>query len=246
MLTDSSRAITTLRSAAKSALQKIPSPHDAIVVASFGRAGSTLIYDAVVNAMAKAKPALPYSLAQKLVQSDAFDPPMPVFRKGVVYKTHAYPDLLEGQANVRAIFLFGSAVETALSVHAQKTLRGEGWVKRHFDHLRRPYDYENLLKSDVLGLRDQCIAWMGAETHPVLCLRYEGLWENTDRISEFCGLNIRLPVKRRRTRKDIAPDLLAAAQRVYSPIDEDLARLPDCFIAESRIGRMLVPVSAAL
>ncbi len=223
----------------KELAQKIPSQKDAILVASFGRAGSTLIYDAVNEAMARSRFGISASAFQKITRDVAMDLPNCELRSGVVYKTHDYPDSLAGRQKVRGIFLFGSAEEAALSVHAQKAARSEDWVKLHFEHLRRPYRYDDLLQEDVLGFRDQCVAWMSFEGVPVLCLRYEGLWDNLDKISEFCGLDVRLPERRERAPKKVEPEVLERARAVYGPLDDELAKLPDCFVASPEFGARL-------
>ncbi len=237
--TDNSAIHARLRRWAKGLMQSVPTQKDAIVVASFGRAGSTLVYDALVDAMAKAHFGTRADIAIRATRDEAFDRPPTSFRRGVVYKTHDYPNILEGSGNVRAIFLFGSALDAALSAYAQKELRGEEWIKSHFDHLRRPYRHDALLSEDVLGFRDQCIAWMAFEKAPVLCLRYEGLWNSAEKISEFCGVSVELPERRPRAPKEIAPDVLEAAKAVYDPLDRDLEKLPDCFIANKRYASQL-------
>lgn len=219
-----------LRRTAKTALQRLPTRQDAIVVASFGRAGSTLVYDAVVDAMARARFGTARGPAQRIVRDVAFDCPPDVFRRGTVYKTHDYPNILTG-TGVRAIFLFGSATDAALSVHEQRSLRGEDWVRQHFEHLRRPYRVDRLLDEDVLGFRDQCVAWMGCGAVPVLCMRYENLWDNADKLSEFCGLDVVLPPFRARADKGMDPRLLEKARLVYRSLDTALETLPDCFVA---------------
>lgn len=216
--------------------QALPTSKDGLVVASFGRAGSTLVYDALAEGMARHRFGRESDTALRIVKDGAFDLGAQTLRPGVVYKTHDYPEILAGRSNLRAVFLFGSAVDAALSVHAQKEARSEAWVREHFEHLRRPYRYDELLKEDVLGFRDQCVAWMGFEEIPVLCLRYEGLWDNAETISEFCGLDVRLPERRARAPKQVDPELLATVQEVYGPIDEDLAKLPDCFTAAPEYG----------
>ena len=227
------------RRAFKLTLQRLPSRKDAIVVASFGRAGSTLVFEAVSRAMTRARFGTAVDPLFRLFRSDAFGEVPGGLRRGVTYKTHAYPEMLAGQEDVRTIFLFGSAVDAALSVHDQKALRGEAWVRLHFAHLQRPYRYDDLLREDVLGFRDQCIAWMGHDRSPVLCLRYEAIWDHADTLAAFTGLKIALPERRPRAEKAVSPELLESAERVYGAIDADLARLPDCFEAAPSYGAMM-------
>lgn len=240
------RLITALRRNAalqvltERGLRHLPTAHPALVVASFGRAGSTVVWDALRMAMARARLGPLASTNPEVCSGLAFNFPQgDALRPGIVYKTHDYPDMMVASRRVRAVFLFGSAVEAALSVHEQKALRGEGWVRQHFHHLHRPYRYDALLDADVLGMRDQCVAWMGYTASPVLCLRFEALWDNVDRLSEFCGLEVRLPARKPRKTKEVSPDLLARAKATYAPLDAALAALPDCFEAAPDYARRL-------
>lgn len=228
-------AARTLR-AMKGAVQGLPTTLDGVIVASFGRAGSTVVYDALAEAMARHRFLLSGAASEKIVKEGVWDLGAQQLRPGVIYKTHDYPDVLAGQRDLRAVFLFGSTVDAALSVHAQRDARSEAWVREHFRHLRRAYRYDDLLCEDVLGFRDQCVAWMGFEAVPVLCLRYEALWDQAQALSEFTGLDVRLPERRPRARKQLDPLLLEAVKAIYTPIDDDLSCLPDCFIATPDFG----------
>lgn len=229
------RQISALR-LLKDCAQRLPTSFDSIVVASFGRAGSTLVYDALVVARAKSRYGSGASIPQRLVRDTVWDLSEKPLRPGVIYKTHDYPEALKKTNGVRAIFLFGSAVDAAQSAYGQKSVHGEVWTREHFQHLRRPYRYDEIPTSDVLGFRDQCIAWMGCEQMPVLCIRYESLWKNVSVISEFCGLDIRLPIQRQRSKKKTGSAKLAQFRATYSALDADMDKLPDCFLADSRHG----------
>lgn len=220
----------------KTLAQCIPTDRDAIIVASFGRAGSTLVYDSLSRGMARQRFGSECYPARKFACDPAFDLQAQSLRPGVVYKTHDYPEALKTGNRARAIFMFGSAIEAAISVYSQKATRGEEWVKLHFEHLRRSYRYDDLLKEDVLGFRDQCVRWMGYVNVPVLCVRYEGLWDNVDTLSEFCGFKVQLPLRRPRAPKKLDPQLLASTKAVYGQLDRDMSPLPDCFLAAPQYG----------
>ncbi len=224
---------------AKRAAQRLPTGRDTIVVASFGRAGSTLVYKALNEGMARARFGTDAYVARKVVRDYAFDLTTCPMRPGVVYKSHDYPENLAQSDGVRAVFLFGSTVDAALSAYTQKDQLGEAWIRQHFQHLRRPYRYDELLVEDVLGFRDQCLSWMGFEGCPVLCMRYEGLWDNANLLSEFTGLDIRMPKRRARSEKDVSPELVALAEESYGPLDAALARLPDAFVAQPKYAALL-------
>lgn len=231
--------IASARRAIKKTLQMWPTRLTALVVSSFGRAGSTLVYNAVAEATTKARFGVINKYTLRITMDQIFESPPEILRPGVVYKTHDYPEMLLGRGPVKSVFLFGSAVDAALSVHAQQSVRGEDWVRSHFKHLRRPYRYNEIFHHDVLGFRDQCISWMGFQESPVLCIRYESLWENVDKLSEFCGVSVSLPERRMRAKKDANPKLIEGARRIYGPLDKDMASLPDCFLAHPKYMEMV-------
>ena len=226
---------------AKRIAQRLPTNIDKIVVASFGRAGSTLVFDALIAAVARKRFNSDAYLPRKIVKDYAFDLSSEKLRPGVVYKTHDYPKHLLGQEGVRAVFLFGSATDAALSARIQMSIRGETWVRKHFQHLRRPYRFEDLLREDVLGFHEQCVAWMGFTYAQVLCLRYECLWDNATTLSQFTGLDVRLPARRARNANQVSPDQKVLAHETYGPLDFKLAQLPDAFIAGPEYTKIFSP-----
>ena len=236
--TSSMSYLARIRRTTKNYMQRLPTRHGPIVVASFGRAGSTLVYDAVVEAMSRKRFGTTHDFAQRIIRDVAYDRPPKKFRAGAVYKTHLNPEILSGKG-LRAIFMFGSAENAALSVHAQIHLKGEDWVKQHFKHLQRAYRIDRILQEDVLGFQDQCAAWMGYQHIPVLCLRYETLWNNLDKLSAFCNLDIALPQYRQRTQPKLELHQKEHARSTYQPLDNILAKLPNCFIADPKFSHMI-------
>lgn len=206
---------------------------DAIIVASIGRSGSTLVYDAIADAMAAIQPAPLAPIARRAVRDVAWDLGTARFRRGVCYKTHDLPGALSPQPDLRAVFLFGSAYDAAMSVHHAQGTRGPAWVAAHLGHLNAPGRIEDLMACDALGIGTHVRAWANCTAIPTLCLRYETLWQHADTLSTFCGLPVLLPPQRARSPKAIPADLRAKAHGVYAPIDEALAAMPDAFAAGS-------------
>lgn len=224
------KAPPRFNSMVRRAMRRLPSAQPTIVVASFGRAGSTLVWNAAGDAMGRARLGRLAAAYPNVCKDLAFNwPPEQTLWSGLVYKTHDYPGLLAHHPKARTIFMFGSALDAALSVHEQKALQKENWTQTHFRYLNRPYRYDALLDEDVLGIRDQCVAWMGHTQSPVLCVRFEALWDNLEKVSAFCKLDIQLPARRPRKGKEVDPDQLARAKATYGPLDAALAKLPDCF-----------------
>jgi hypothetical protein len=76
----------------------------------------------------------------------------------------------------------------------------------------------------------------------VLCVKYDALWQQEQRIADFTGLRLSLPERRPRSAKDIPPDLLEKARAIYDPIDRVIDGLPDAFLS----GPQMAPLVADL
>lgn len=158
-------------------------------------------------------------------------------QSGIVYKTHDYPDALEGRDDLRTLFVFGSARESVLSVMEQDVVRGRDWIHEHLDHLKRSDEpFEALLERDILGIEAQLEAWTRFEGSPVLCVRYDALWDAEDEIQAFTGIPLSLPERKPRTPKAVSADVREAVDRVYGPIDLRIDALPDVFRAGAQIS----------
>ena len=111
-----------------------------IVVASMGRAGSTLVWNSVVNSTANdGNRFLPFNFRQRLASASTFDINIPKFSRGMVYKTHAYPENLPLTKDTKVIFLFGSAKDAVLSVDRCRLQKGEHWYRKHLQNLQVSY-----------------------------------------------------------------------------------------------------------
>ena len=154
-------------------------------------------------------------------------------RNGIVYKTHDYPDALKGRDDLRSLFVFGPASDAVLSVLEQEVTEGRDWIDLHLDHLKAPGRFEDLLAFDALGIGAQLDAWTTFSGSPVLCIRYEALWDAETQIREFTGLPVCLPERRPRSAKSVPEDVASKVARIYGPIDARLQALPDVFEAGS-------------
>ncbi len=215
--------------------------HPAFVIASFGRSGSTLIYDAILNGISKCCRSVPYWVSRRIARDTAWQLDKTTLLRGVIYKTHDYPDALAGRQDVKSVFLFGSAVEAALSVYSCRDRYGAEWVKEHFRHLRSDLRYDDLFKCDALRFRNQILAWCGFAETQVLCLRYESIWDHQRTLEEYCGFKVPLPPQRPRAKKTYSQEIEAAAHTIYGPIDEMINRLPDVFTGSPEMRKGILP-----
>ncbi|GAW33892.1 hypothetical protein RA2_00937 [Roseovarius sp. A-2] len=196
----------------------------AIIVASMGRSGSTLCYAALREAAMGRFGRDPAYFAPSLARAR--------LRRGQIVKTHDYPDALPARrAPCKALFIFGSTYAAALSLHVCRTRDGAVWVAQHFANCKSTASPDDLFARDALGMAQQVKAWTVTEALPVLCLRYEALWDSVPRIARFTGYPLHLPPKTPRATPDLPESLRQRAEAVYRPLDAILDRLPDAFVA---------------
>jgi hypothetical protein len=177
-------------------------PAKKIIVASNGRAGSSMLFLSIAKSFIKNKCRLSmgsylgqrlYSLAAGYIvrlneiESSPF----------VVCKTH---DVLEQELSddVLYIFVHGDPLDSALSVQQVVNEEGLEWFKLHQYNLKASGSYDSLFTEDVLNYRQQLESWFGVESKNVLCLAYEDIWDRIEELSEFIGFEIELPKRRER------------------------------------------------
>ncbi|CUK01537.1 hypothetical protein RUE5091_02263 [Ruegeria denitrificans] len=207
-------------------------PETCIIVASNGRSGSTLTFTTLIEAMEGTVPKARKKATFFARMKDA------TFQAPCVYKTHDFPQTLSSwPENTRVIFCFGSTKDSALSVYTAKEKYGDEWIDLHFHHLHATGTYDELFERDVLQQARQVKEWATFEDVPVLCVHYDAIWDHKETISRFTGWKFNPPERRERAPKNIPADLMAAADRVYGPIDAVIDQLPKCFIASRQFRR---------
>lgn len=217
-------------------LQKgLPSRHPPIIVASMGRSGSTIVWEAVCKAVARDRFRHLRSLGLKVVSDSAWDLGTKRYFPGIVYKTHGLADELPPKSGAKIIFLFGLASDAALSVLFCQQLYGSEWIRRHFHHLRARGTFDDLGKRDVLRFAEQLDGWIGLAGIPRLILRYEALWESQSQstLSEFVGIPVELPPRLKRT-GPAAIDRQTREQflATYQDLDRYINSIPACQVLE--------------
>lgn len=203
-----------------------------VIVASMGRSGSTLTF-MTLNKAAKTwfnrSPGL-------FCQSLGSAPLSP----GSIVKTHDYPDALRTRPEeVRVLFVFGSTYDAALSVYACRDRLGEAWVAEHFRNCKSPASLEDLFEFDALGMAQQVRDWSVFDRVPVMCARLDALWRYAADISRFTGYAFDPSPKRARVAHAVPDHLKQRAQAVYAPLDEEIGKLPDLFMAGPEMAASL-------
>lgn len=198
-----------------------------------GRAGSTLVHDALCSALAAVRFPYAQRMGRQIVRGYAWSLGDTQLRNGVVYKTHALARELPSDSKARVIFLYGKASDTVVSVLSCKERYGAGWIDAHFEHMRARGPLEELTTKDVLRLEEQLDGWLSARGHPVLGLRYETLWDNVGILSAFVGFPVTLPPKMpRASTHTIEEAAQSVVVRSYAALDERIDALPDYVLVE--------------
>lgn len=192
-----------------------------------GRSGSTLIHDAICQGLAKVRFGCSGSLATRLVKNFAWDLGSTSLRNGVAYKTHALAEELNSRPDAKVVFLFGSAVDSALSVINARKVKGEAWIESHFNHMRAEGRIEELAERDVLRFSDQLDGWTNLTLNSSIAMKYESLWHNQDSLSDFLGFPVALPLRRERSAKQVDSKVLERLRQTYAPLEAQIAAMPD-------------------
>lgn len=224
--------MSIMKKAIKKILQIIfLSKYRPIVIASMGRSGSTLVYDAVRESLAKRRFGPFWRLGLKIVSDTAWNLDTKRYSRGVVYKTHGLANELPITSNVRVVFLFGPASDSALSVLNCRAKYGDDWIQEHLQHLRADGKFEEIGERDVLRFSDQLAGWMGSHAVERLALHYDGIWDNQKTLSEFCGFQVELPPRLERTgAKNVDESTKALFKETYHDLDVYIDSLPRCTI----------------
>lgn len=181
-----------------------------IVVASSGRAGSTLLYKALIYSLFKNKLRIPQRFAGKKLERlvavfiNSLDEVSTTNR--IILKTH---DLLENEIgkDLKALFVYSDPLESAYSVDKILEQYGEEWFYQHQNHLRGKGRREDIFQEDVLNFQAQLESWMTRKYDNILCVDYDDLWQETNRISEFVGYEVTLPQRLSRSAKDMTKEV---------------------------------------
>lgn len=182
-----------------------------VVVASPGRSGSTVIFEALVAGMAKKRFGLSHRYLKGLVRCDAWRLSSCILRAGYVYKTHDLPSKNLWLSNTKTVFVFGDVVDTVTSVISCQERFGREWVEEHLKHLNASGEMSDILDKDILRISEQLGFWFEADNLDLMLVHYEAIWEPgfNETLSKFVGFKAELPEFRGRSEKAELSDLEA-------------------------------------
>jgi len=176
-----------------------------VVVASTGRAGSTMLFNALCQGFVRSHynvdpSSVLGSFVLKLVSaysnrlSDVEKVPYPVQKTHALYQPRY-------RHSARYIFVYGDPLESAQSVDLMTKKNGVAWFSEHLYHLEASGDLCDLFRKDILRYEDQLRKWGGAPKDSVFAVSYEDLWVKKSEIAQFVGFEFDLPERRPRTPK---------------------------------------------
>jgi len=176
-----------------------------IVIASTGRSGSTMLTRAISESLVDGRFRCLPSIFKKYIKCFSTDYIDRIYNIdgsiAPVIKTH---DLFRKEFSDRAkyIFVFGDPLESAQSVAQMGNKHGVIWVEEHVYHLVGQGDPYEILEKDILNYEAQIKSWGDAKG--VFIVHYDDLWNKSDELAEFLGFELRLPERRKRTKKALS------------------------------------------
>lgn len=211
----------------KRTLQKICLKSDPpIIVASMGRAGSTLVFDSVINAKADQYPTFFRPFYKRLITDFSWCLEGFKFSKGAVYKTHDFPPVDGAIKDCKVIYVYGPATEAVISVFGCEAKFGSQWVNRHLEHLNASESFASIYDSDVLRIEEQIKRWGRCDTANIFFLYYSDIWDELGQLQNFLGFDIQLPPRRERQSATFLPiQSLKRINNRYQKIDKRIESL---------------------
>lgn len=207
-----------------------------IVVASTGRSGSTMVFDAIADGLIKHRFSHPSGSFAKRIRRwcEGFVDSLSDLPKAhcVVCKTH---DIFEPPAGLacKYVFIYGDPLDSAISVQQMFEQQGAAWVDQHLRQLKGSGAYEKLYEEDILNYQRQLETWLTSSRDDVICIDYDDLWDEAERLSRFLGFSVSFPARRSRTPKP-KPDVVN--EELFGRLRETKERLKQHYqiIAGSR------------
>lgn len=165
-----------------------------IVITSSGRSGSTMLCRAVMNSCFCIKHKTSFS--PKMVFYPAFQVGCDrIYRNGGVYKSHLLPGNIPSQ--VKTIFIYDDPVMTYKSFHRCVSIYGLEWGAKHLHNLESKHTINDIYEDvDYLNYEQQVTEWSSRNNG--VFVRFSLLWSSTNVISEYLGVELKLPLKRQR------------------------------------------------
>ena len=211
-----------------------------VLVNSYGRSGSTLLMDSIVESRSPVNSGFLYKVFKVSLKGQAWDLDSCILKNGGVYKTHDYPPALVSSESVKMVYIFSDPIDVVKSLLLQYEKKGKEWMSLHFHHLGSNFDdFFRIIDRDILGLESHFEAWLKEERFPICFVRYEKLWENQEDLGWFLEVPLRLPPYRPRSPGQLTIDNLdERLDQAYGSFKEKVVGKEDVFTNDK--GRSLI------
>ena len=192
-----------------------------IIIASTGRSGSTMLFNAVADSLIMHRlhiaPHTPIANFIKRLSTGYVDRIKTLPEKPyLIIKTHDICDL-PPETNYKYIFVYGDSLESALSVEQMVEKKGQQWFSDHQYHLRAFGDHQDLFQKDVLAYQKQLESWLTQSEPNIVCVYYDELWDKSERFSDLLGFKVQLPPQRQRSKKPYKDNV---NEQLFKRLDE--------------------------
>lgn len=195
-----------------------------IVVASSGRSGSTMLYNAILAAQVRKNDFVSKIIGMQLTKKIIGGFIVNLSSSSCYYvcsvcKTHSLANRQLTECGNKYIFIYGDPLESISSVISVKNKLGGEWFKRHQKHLSAKGDFSEIFDKDVTNYIGQIDSWKGARGDNVLIIDYKDLWDKAEEISDFVGFAVELPAfSKRLSSKDYVDSKINSSfsKKLYS------------------------------
>jgi hypothetical protein len=175
------------------------------IVASTGRAGSTMIFNSLISGL-RSHYRLPY-LGRRVdnIYGTFVEQPHSSRSLQPIYKTHCLPNEINFDMS-RVLFIYSCPIQNIKSVYLRTQRDGFDWFKKHQSNLRGTGDFSKIFEDDILNYKLQLQQWLNTQHKNVLILNFDDIWFRKSEVCEFLNFDIKLPDKSSRLSDDNSLD----------------------------------------
>lgn len=203
-----------------------------LLINSYGRSGSTVLMQSIVKGAISSTNHALENISYRCISQATWDLEKSSLKNGIVYKTHDYPPKVICNNKLKMLYTFADPVDVVLSLFRMYIIEDENWMRRHYNHLKVPYNnFRKIKVEDNLQLEKHLDSWLLEDRFPIAFIKYENMWENQNDISKFLGFEIQLPPKKeRKAKKEFKKEVVEELSKTYKSLKYKIDSLDDFFV----------------
>lgn len=199
-----------------------------ILVTSYGRSGSGLLYRTLKDSVAR------YAVLSNRIglSINSLDHD---FKKGFVYHSHSFPRVQFPSPAPRIIYIYSNPLQAVFSTY-HAAFMGDWW-DRHCAAfgLQPPFpDPRCLFERDLFDFKGHFESWLRLQSAEVLFVKYESLWSHISRVEEYVGCKIDLPIQKQRKTKQSEIRNTERIEATYCDLIRMVRRMPPVLLVNER------------